>query len=69
MTIIEVDTTYKNRVINIGNNALVNLVMLSTKFLENKVLFVPSEIVLIRTYDRKTIKYVRFNENWIKQGK
>jgi predicted neuraminidase len=28
-----------------------------------------NDIHLVYTYDRKTIKYVRFNENWIKQGK
>ncbi len=28
-----------------------------------------NDIHLVYTYDRLTIKYVRFNENWIKQGK
>jgi predicted neuraminidase len=27
-----------------------------------------NNIHLVYTYDRHTIKYVRFNENWVKQG-
>ncbi len=27
-----------------------------------------NDIHLVHTYDRQTIKYVRFNENWVKQG-
>ena len=27
-----------------------------------------NDIHLTYTYDRETIKYVRFNENWVKQG-
>jgi predicted neuraminidase len=27
-----------------------------------------NDIHLVYTYDRETIKYLRFNENWVKQG-